>query len=311
MVSADSLPVASWDSFKPAEVYRQAIDRHTEHILGSFPGEFGLKVVLDCGCGAASVITPDLLKRMGCEVVPLNCSPSGFFPRAIEPIEANLGELIEAVAESGADLGIAHDGDADRMMVVDDRGRFVSGDKLLVLLAQTLGAGQVVTTIDASMAIDEAGFAVTRTGVGDNCVSRELKDGGDFGGEPSGSWFFPESSLCPDGIYAAAQIVSIAGSQKLSHLVDSLPGYCLRRGSVAANGTIMPHLERRLIAAMKPLSVTSLDGVKLNLADGWLLIRASGTEPKIRVTAEAKTEARVRQLYDFGIRQIKGESREG
>lgn len=305
MVLADSLPVASWDSFKPAEVYRQAIDRHITHILADFPGKYRLKVVLDCGCGAASVITPDLLKRMGCEVVPLNCSPSGFPPRAIEPIEANLGELIKAVTESGADLGIAHDGDADRMMAVDDRGRFVSGDKLLLLLAQALGAGRVVTTIDASMAIDEAGFAVTRTAVGDNYVSRELKNGGDFGGEPSGSWFFPGSSLCPDGIYAAAQIVSIASSQKLSHLVDSLPGYWLRRGSVAANGTIMPHLERRLVAAMKPLSVTSIDGVKLNLADGWLLIRPSGTEPRIRVTVEARTEPRVHQLYDSIIGLIK------
>ncbi|MEE9583455.1 MAG: phosphoglucosamine mutase [Dehalococcoidales bacterium] len=311
MVSGDSLAVTSWDGFQSGGVYRGAVERHIRHILGNFPGEFKLRVVLDCGGGAASVITPQLLKRMGCEVIALSCDPSGFSPRAVEPAEANLAELMKVTLESGADLGIAHDGDGDRMMVVDERGRFVSGDKLLVLLAHELGAREVVTTIDASMAVDEAGFGVTRTGVGDNNVSQELKKGGDFGGEPSGSWVFPKSSLCPDGIYAAAQMVSITSRQRISHLVDEITGYPLMRGSANSDGVAVPDLERKLVAAMKPSSVSRVDGIRLNLQDGWLLIRASGTEPKIRVTAEAKTEARVRQLYDFGIRQIKGESREG
>jgi len=120
-----------------------------------------LKVVLDCGCGVASVITPYLLRRLGCEVVALNCYPSGFFPRAVEPIKANLADLMRATREFGADLGIAHDGDADRMMAVDDKGRFIPGDKLLVLFAQQAMAKEVVTTIDASMVIDEIGCNVT------------------------------------------------------------------------------------------------------------------------------------------------------
>ena len=143
-------------------------------------------------------------------MVALNCYPNGFFPHDIEPTEANLGDLIRATGESGAELGIAHDGDGDRMMAVDDRGRFLPGDKLLVLFAQELGAQEIVTTIDASMAIDEVGFIVNRTIVGDTYVSEKLKGGGHFGGEPSGSWVFPSISLCPDGIYAAAQVVAIA-----------------------------------------------------------------------------------------------------
>ncbi|MFC1989139.1 phosphoglucosamine mutase [Chloroflexota bacterium] len=303
MVLNNSLSAASWDKIKNSGIHNGAIEQHIEHILQKFRGEIKLKVVLDCGCGAASVVTPYLLSRLGCEVIALNCYPSGFFPRDIEPTEGNLGDLIRAVSESGADLGIAHDGDADRMMVVDDTGRFIPGDKLLVIFAKQAGAKKVVTTIDASMVIDDMGFSVTRTRVGDIYVSEELKKGGDFGGEPSGSWVFPDSSLCPDGIYAAAQIVAIASRQKLSSLADAIPWYPLIRGSVTGEGMAVSDLEK-LLSAMEPLTVSDVDGIKLNFNDGWLLVRASGTEPKIRVTAEAKNRARAQQLYESGVRVI-------
>ncbi|MBA7693906.1 Phosphoglucosamine mutase [subsurface metagenome] len=190
------------------------------------------------------------------------------------------------------------------MMAVDDSGRFIPGDKLLALFARQVEAKEVVTTIDASMVIDEMGFDVTRTPVGDTYVSEELKRGGDFGGEPSGSWVFLDNSLCPDGIYAAARLVTIASQQKLSQLVDNIPQYPLLRGSVDSDGVAMPDLERRLLA-MEPLSVNTIDGTKLNFKDGWLLIRASGTEPKIRITAEARSEVRVNQLYDNAVRAIR------
>ena len=304
MLMDDSLPVASWERFQSVGIYPNAVEQHIERILTDYPGEFRLKVVLDCGCGAASVITPELLRRMGCEVIELNCYPSGFFPHGIEPTEANLTDLMKEARESGADLGIAHDGDADRMMAVDDRGGFINGDKLLVIMARQIEARKIITTIDASMAVDEAGFDVIRTAVGDNHVSNELKKLGDFGGEPSGSWVFPENTLCPDGIYAAAHIVSIASRHKLSKLIDDIPSYPLLRGSVSSEGVVLPYLEQRLVTIMKPLSVNKIDGFKLNFEDGWLLIRASGTEPKIRVTAEAKTEAQVQKLYNDSIRLI-------
>lgn len=304
MILNDSLVVASWRDIQNCRIYHGAVEKHIEHIRQDFPGETKIKVVLDCGCGAASVITPHLLKRLGCEVVALNCDPSGFFPHDIEPTEANLGDLIRATRELGANLGIAHDGDGDRMMAVDDQGRFIPGDKLLILFAQAAAAKEIVTTIDASMVIDELGFSVTRTPVGDNYVSEELKKCGDFGGEPSGAWVFPNSSLCPDGIYAAVRLVAIASQQKLSPLVDNIPDYPLLRGSIAAAGVVVSNLAKRLLA-LEPLSVSQIDGLKLNFADGWLLIRASGTEPKIRVTAEARSEARVHQLYDSGVRVIK------
>jgi phosphoglucosamine mutase len=135
-------------------------------------------------------------------------------------------------------------------------------------------------------------------------VSEELKKGGDFGGETSGAWIFPAVSLCPDGIYAAAQIASIASRHKLSELVDAIPVYPLRRGSLGNDGVDKTRLKAKL-KALKPKIITNTDGLKLDFDDGWLLVRPSGTEPKIRLTAEAKTDARAQQLYDTGLRAIK------
>jgi phosphoglucosamine mutase len=304
MIFSDSPEVTSWEEIKQSSLYSQAVEEHIQRILQDFPPGLRCKVVVDCGCGAASVITPNLLRKLGCEVKALYCNPSGFFPRGIEPTKPNLENLIKATVDFGADLGIAHDGDADRMMAVDDRGRFISGDSLLVIFARVLGAKEIVTTIDASMAIEEMGFSVRQTRVGDNYVSEELKSGGDFGGEPSGSWVFPKISFCPDGIYAAAQVAAIASRQRLSELVDSVPAYPILRGNISSQGVATPDLESKLMA-MKPLSVSNIDGIKLNFADGWLLVRPSGTEPKIRLTAEAKNEARAHQLYDNGLTAIK------
>ncbi|MFC2042425.1 phosphoglucosamine mutase [Chloroflexota bacterium] len=303
-VSSDSLNVVPWDKMKQSSILNGAIAQHIERIRQNFPDKLGVKVVVDAGCGAASLVTPCLLKELGCEVLTLDCYPSGFFPRGIEPVESNLGILIRTTLDSGADLGITHDGDAGRMMAVDDKGRFISGDRLLVILARAVGAREVVTTVDASMAIEEMDFKVRLTRVGDTAVSEELKEkGGDFGGEPSGGWIFPSVSFCPDGIYAAAQIAAVAGQRKLSELVDSIPCYPLLRGSVNSQGVAISSLELRLMT-LEPLSVDNLDGIKLNFKDGWLLVRASGTEPKVRLTAEAKSEARVRELYDNGLKAI-------
>jgi phosphoglucosamine mutase len=305
-----SSAAAGWASFGHVSPHQGAIEGHTDYILSQFGGGKPMKVVLDCGCGAASVITPALLDRMGCQVMAINCHPSGFFPRAIEPTAANLGELMQAVTEFGAGLGIAHDGDADRMMAVDDKGGFISGDRLLVLFARELGAREVVTTVDASMAVEESGLRVFRTAVGDNHISWRLKEGGQFGGEPSGSWVFPQGSLCPDGIFAAAQLVTIARRQRLSQMVEAIPSYHIIRGSTVGDRDRMNHLAERL-GSIKAISVDKTDGHKLVFEDGWLLVRPSGTEPKIRLTAEAKTEARAREIYEAGLDAVRQSLAEG
>jgi phosphoglucosamine mutase len=175
---------------------------------------------------------------------------------------------------------------------------------MLAVFARALGVKEVITTLDASMTIEEMGFKVRRTKIGDTWVSHELKKGGDFGGETSGAWIFPRISLCPDGIYAAAQVAAIAGRHKLSQLVDAVPVYPLVRGSVVSEGVVMNRLESKLMA-MEPVATRNSDGIRLSFTDGWLLVRPSGTEPKIRLTAEAKNGARAQQLYDDGLKAVK------
>jgi phosphoglucosamine mutase len=304
MLDAGSLAAAGWQDIKSADVFQGAIERHIQAIAKDFPKQLNLKVVVDAGCGAASEITPRLLRALGCEVVPLDCYYNGFFPRPIEPVDANLENLKKTVVASGAALGIAHDGDADRMMAVDEKGRFVSGDKLLAILAGAVGARDMVTTLDASMAIEDLGIKVRRTRIGDTWVSEELRKGGDFGGETSGAWIFPGISLCPDGIYAAAVIIAAASKQKLSELADALPAYPLRRGSIPGDSMSMENIEAGL-RDLEPLEISRLDGLKLTFSDGWLLARPSGTEPKIRLTVEARTVDRVAQLYEAALGAIR------
>jgi phosphoglucosamine mutase len=296
--------VAGWELVKNGDDYTQAVEKHVSVILSHFIRGFKVKVVVDAGCAAASEVTPQLLKKLGCEVISLNCSPGGFFPRGIEPDEENLQELCRVVVKTQAAVGIAHDGDADRMMAVDDKGRFISGDKLLAILAKAARAKDVVTTLDASMAIEEMGFKIRRTRIGDTWVSEELIKGGDFGGETSGAWIFPDISLCPDGIYAAALIAALAAEQSLAKLADAIPVYPLLRGNVNYKKADMSRLKTNL-KTLKPLSMSEIDGFKLDFKDGWLLVRPSGTEPKIRLTAEAKTKEKAKQLYDRGLEAVK------
>ncbi len=296
-VLGDGLTTARWQVMGHAETYPDAVREHIARIRREIPETINLKVALDCACGAGSVITPYLLREMGCEVISLNAQPSGFFPLHPEPTPTSLETLIKLTRDSGANLGIAHDGDADRMMLVDDRGRFVSGDKLLAIFARDLGVESLVTTVDTSMLVEEMGFKVTRTPVGDSFVSEAVSHDLPFGGEACGAWVFPQISLCPDGIYAAARAVQIASRQPVSELVDAIPDYPIIRGSIEIGGLNLAALEQRLWE-LRPLSVSSVDGLRLSFKDGWLLIRPSGTEPKLRITAEAKTREAVKKYYD-------------
>ena len=295
----------SWASMAQETTANDAIFDHIAVILKNVK-PCSLKVVVDCGCGSASTITPYVLREMGCRVIALNSQPDGFFPaRDPEPIDENLAQLKETVRATGADLGIAHDGDADRMMAVDETGRLVTGDELLAYFCRYEVRGSVACPVDASMAVDRCGndVKVYRTRIGDAFVSEQVRAvSADFGGETSGTWIFPRISYCPDGIYAAAKIaelVSLNGS--LSKAVAALPRYPLRRGGLKfkdlnCKAAIMGGV-KAAIEAERYESLNTLDGLRVQYDDGWILIRPSGTEPKIRITAEAVDAQAAEKLY--------------
>ena len=185
-------------------------------------------------------------------------------------------------------------------MGFDEKGRYIPGDILLILFARYLGAQKIVTTYDASMAVEEDA-EVRRTPVGDAYVSEQLVRWGDFGGEPSGAWIFPQISFCPDGPYAAALFCEMAGEWNIAEQVDTIPRYPIMRRSIQTP-EYLEILYR--IGATNPT-----DGIRIEEDDGWCLIRASGTEPKIRFTAEGKTIEIATKLLEKGedmVRLAKG-----
>jgi phosphoglucosamine mutase len=285
-----SFSYAGWEKTGGLSTVKSALGEHSGSILRNVSSA-GLKVVVDCGCGAASVLTPYILKEMGCEVITLNSQPDGRFPgREPEPVDETLGVLKSTVKATDADLGIAHDGDADRMMAVDDKGRFVSGDKMLAFFATREAEKAIAVPVDTSRVIDDIlnGVKISRTKVGDVYVAQELnKIDGEFGGEPSGAWIFPKISLCPDGIYAAARLVELVEKEgTFSKLLDSIPEYPVKRGAFPC-----PDKKKAMAEIASKLGglgeTNTLDGVRVDLEDGWILVRPSGTEPKIRITVES------------------------
>jgi phosphoglucosamine mutase len=290
-----------WDRTGNITSYDTAVREHMDMILKNV-GRASMRVVLDCGCGAGGTITPFLLREMGCEVITLNSQLDGHFPaRNPEPNEKNLGLLRKAVIHFEAGLGIAHDGDADRMMAVDEKGNFVSGDELLAIFGhcECKGGTKVCVPVDTSLVVDDAlrGSDIIRTRVGDVYVAEEMKKHiTEFGGEPSGSWIFTRISYCPYGIYAAARLVEIVQETKLSLLRERLPQYPTLRGTIPCKDCAKEGIMEAIRSKLQPLGkVSDIDGIRVEMDNGWVLVRPSGTEPKIRITAQARKN--VEDLY--------------
>lgn len=300
---------ADWGGIGTSGVYEMGVEDHIRAIIDMVsPIGNSPKIVIDCGSGAGSVITPFLLRMLGCRVLALNSQLDGHFPaRDPEPKEANLELLMRTVQDKGADIGIAHDGDADRMMAVDDRGRFVGGDQLLAIFAAHEDTDSIVVPVDTSMVVDVAlpGVKVIRSRVGDVYVAEAMKQvGAGFGGEPSGSWIFPRLSFCPDGIYAAARLIEIVGSGKLSEMVDRLPTYQTRRTGAACPNERKVEVMAVVYSELSLMGeVSDIDGIRVEVDGGWVLVRPSGTEPKIRITAESRFD--VDELFHSVCRIVK------
>jgi len=185
----------------------------------------------------------------------------------------------------------------------------VSGDRLLVLFASLLGVKDMAAPVDASMVLDDMiGRPVVRTRVGDMFVSEALKKKGlPFGGEPSGTFIFPQVSYCPDGMLAGAELIKLLDGRPLSEVVDTLPRYPSERASFPFEAKDKVNIWNRLAEEMSSLEgeVTTVDGIRVDLGSGWLLVRMSGTEPKVRLTAEARNEKDLKIIVNKACSKIK------
>ena len=279
----------SWDKIGHLSVNEEIKGKYVDDLVNLVDIKEGLKVVIDCASGAGSEISPLVFRKAGCEVTTLNSQPDGFFPgRNPEPNAENLQTLMKTVVAIGADLGIAHDGDADRMITVDENGNISPFDSLLALMSKQFD-GDIVTTVDAGLCMDESVKGeVIRTPVGDvNVAEVIIEKDASFGGEPSGTWLHPDFCMCPDGILSGLRMAELVSQKgKLSDLLDEIPSYPNIREKVTcskeAKFKVMENMESLLTDAFDDIvEINSLDGVRLTFADdSWVLVRPSGTKNK-------------------------------
>jgi phosphoglucosamine mutase len=254
------------------------------------------KVVVDCN-GAGAVVTPYLLGELGCRVVSLNCELRGF-NRPSEPNKENLSWLSSAVRACGADFGIAHDGDADRCSIVDERGELLNADVQLALMIEEELArkkGKVISSVESSLIVKETveknGGEFVLTPVGSVHVSEEMeRSGAVFGGEPAGEYVFRGGVGVPDGVMAAAKYVELFCSDgKLSTLASKFKTNPMAREKFRTLDRVNA-MERIMGTLRLDGTVNKDDGIRVDGEGYWVLVRASGTESIIRLTAEAKTK---------------------
>ncbi|MFW9808507.1 MAG: phosphoglucosamine mutase [Candidatus Thorarchaeota archaeon] len=275
-----------------------------------------LTVVVDCANSVGAQVTPQLLRGLGCKVISLNSQLDGKFPgRNPEPLPENIVELGRMVKAAGADIGIAHDGDADRATFVDETGRVLWGDQSFALIASRIlsrKTGSVlVTPVSSGRLIEDvavqAAAKIDWTVVGSVVVSHRLAEiNGDLGGEENGGVFYPPHQPVRDGAMTAAQIVEIVATEgkTLSQLVDELPVYFSTKVKVPVPSDKKKAILQDLLKQTEKLNRITMDGVKIIYDEGWILIRPSGTESLYRSFAEGKTQETADRLCKIGVDMI-------
>ncbi len=275
------------------------------------------RVVVDPGCGATFNVSPALLKDCGCHVISLNAQPDGFFPaRSSEPTSESLEYLKKVVKEIRADVGIAFDGDGDRVAFVDEKGNFVDFDRLFAAYSayslKRAGGGKVVTNVEASMCVEtmaeKNNGKVIRTRVGDVYVSEAIKrHNAVFGGEPCGAWVHPVFHYCPDGPFSAVLLLKALEEEgkTLREFICEVPEYLMIREKIDCRNNLKFKVVTGIGQALKVafpeyIDFSTVDGVRLAVKTGWLLVRASGTEPFIRLTVEGESFKAINNIMSRG-----------
>jgi phosphomannomutase len=306
------IPRATWDKLGTIEQDDGAIERHIERVLAiPYVDVEGIRqrrfhVALDCVRGAGAIIMPALLERLGCRVTAINLETDGRFPRPPEPVPENLGELERLVLQSGAAIGFAVDPDVDRLALVSDSGKAIGEDYTLALASRLVlkhRPGPVVTNLSTSRLIEDVATAakadVVRAPVGEvNVAVRMRDDGASVGGEGNGGVILTEVHLGRDAPIGAALLLQLLHEegQSLSAIVSTLPRYAIVKDKLDRPNASLDTVYLALRAAFPDASADTQDGLRLSWPDRWVHIRPSGTEPIVRVIAEAPSDAEAREL---------------
>jgi phosphomannomutase len=311
-VAQGNFPRASWDELGQVRVDENAIARHIESVLALDFVDVeairarGFRVALDCARGAGGAIIPALLERLGCDVTAINLETDGRFPRAPEPVAANLGDLERLVLDARSDVGFATDPDVDRLALVSDQGKAIGEDWTLAFaarLALRYRPGPVVANLSTSRVVDdvaaEAGATVLRAPVGEVNVAVRMRDeGAAIGGEGNGGVILTELHLGRDAPLAVAMILQmlLEDDVPMSQTLAAFPSYSIVKDKMDRPSAPLDAVYARLRGEFGDAEANDLDGLRLSWRDRWVHVRPSGTEPIVRVIAEAPSEAEARDL---------------
>jgi phosphoglucosamine mutase len=279
-------------------------------------------VIVDPGCGATYNLAPVIFERLECKVTAINSQPDGFFPaRSPEPNAESLKPLAKIVLELDADLGIGYDGDGDRAAFIDAEGDFVDFDRVLAAyaahVAKKKGEGIVVTNVEASMCVEKMvkahGGKVVRTKVGDVYVAEAIKQhNAVFGGEPCGAWIHPQFHYCPDGIISSVMLLKALEDEdkSLTEFIVEMPQYQILRENITCKNGIKYKVVKKVEEGLRAVfpaykEYSTVDGVRLALRNGWILVRASGTEPIVRLTVEGESLKAAKEILEKGVALVK------
>ncbi len=311
--SEDASEQVDWDELGETEEL-DAVKEYKDSLLDKI-SEFDeeLKVVVDCASGAGCVTTPYILRELGCHVVTLNSQVDGHFPgRLPEPTSEHLGDLKSAVTSMDADLGIAHDGDADRTIMVDENGEIVSGDRVFALAGinylKDMENPRIVTTVATSSVMDDVAEQldgdITRTKVGEpELVEEYKKNGADLAGEENGGVIFTDWAMARDGMMTAVQIIDYMTrtGKTLSELSDTLPDYKQRKRKAECPNELKQDVLADLTEKFEDEDPITKDGLRIEVDGGWYILRPSGTEPVFRCFSEAETDEKAEELVNKGM----------
>ncbi len=307
-----------WDRVGKLSVNRDADSVHIKKVLDVVDVNLIKKkkfhVVLDSVNGAGSVITPELLKILGCRISMINCTPDGIFPRGAEPLPENLTQLSEAVIKSGADIGFAQDPDADRLAIVDEKGKPLGEEYTVTMAADHLlqkEKGRVVVNLSTTKAVEDIaakhGVQFARAKVGEiNVVEEMKKKGARIGGEGNGGVISPEIHLGRDSLAGIVYILEMMAlrNKKISDIMKEMPAYHMKKGKVtlkpgAPIKDIMAGISEKFIGE----KISQIDGLRIDFRknqdfkNGWVHLRSSNTEPVFRIIAESDSPEKTERIY--------------
>ncbi|MBX3423977.1 MAG: phosphoglucosamine mutase [Pirellulaceae bacterium] len=310
--------LARWSNVEHLGRIVEVADAHAAHlnlVLGTIAGaavrKRQFRVLLDSNHGAGSILGRRLLEALGCQITVLGDVPDGQFWHPPEPLAENLGQVCQRVADGHYDVGFCQDPDADRLAVIDERGRFIGeeltlGLCLLQALPQHAGSGGCVVTNCATSSVsryvaEKFGCHVVQSAVGEaNVADAMLQQHAVFGGEGNGGPIDPAVGYVRDSFVGMARILSLLASsgQTVSQHVAALPPLAMIKDKIQLSSAELPALFKKLVTAMPEAASSTLDGLKLQWPDRWLLVRGSNTEPIVRFMTEAPTTQQARQLCD-------------